>query len=434
MPQPAPSQGPAVVIASLVVAAVVAAMLSAWTWALGRLARGRPLLPPPVPRVVPWGAGSILTLLLAWFLTQNAVALVHYRITGRYGTSEAVAVPAVGPAIPQVADPADQEKPSPWTERDKLVITAVVAVLLIPQIIVILAVTARARPEDLGLTRRDLGLNLARGAVACLLLAPICYGLNVVLTQIWTPREHDLITMVRERFTVENAVLAVVAAVVLAPLVEELTFRGVLLPWVEGLFAGRLWPGRRVSGEIPGAVVAAPPEQPVIDREAPPAPIGPFAEVGGVAEPSARPVPWPASPGGAFGTVPDDRARWMANIVTSMVFALLHAPQWPAPLPLFVLSLGLGVLIQRTGSLWAPIALHASFNGLSTVALLLALLLGGDKPAEEAIPRPAGDVAAVLDGSRHRVDRVHTFFRQVSLGRSAAGWYGWIPLPAGYDR
>ena len=45
---------------------------------------------------------------------------------------------------------------------------------------------------------------------------------------------------------------------------------------------------------------------------------------------------------------------WTANVVVSLLFAGLHADQWPAPVPLFLLSLVLGWLYLRTGGLAAP--------------------------------------------------------------------------------
>jgi membrane protease YdiL (CAAX protease family) len=66
---------------------------------------------------------------------------------------------------------------------------------------------------------------------------------------------------------------------------------------------------------------------------------------------------------------------WMPVVLTSLLFAAVHAPQMPAPFAIFVLSLALGTLYQRTGSLAAPFTLHALFNGLSTTLALAAIQL-----------------------------------------------------------
>lgn len=62
------------------------------------------------------------------------------------------------------------------------------------------------------------------------------------------------------------------------------------------------------------------------------------------------------------------RSRSIAIVVTSIVFASLH-PWWTIP-PIFVLSLCLGALYERTNNLWLVIALHVAFNAISTSVFL----------------------------------------------------------------
>ena len=54
----------------------------------------------------------------------------------------------------------------------------------------------------------------------------------------------------------------------------------------------------------------------------------------------------------------------------SAAFALshLHAPSF---VPLFVLSIGLGLAYEWTGSLLAPVTMHALFNTIMMIRLLL---------------------------------------------------------------
>ncbi len=75
-----------------------------------------------------------------------------------------------------------------------------------------------------------------------------------------------------------------------------------------------------------------------------------------------------------------------AIVLTSLLFALLHAPQWPAPIPLFILSVGLGIVTYRTGSLLSPICMHALFNGVSTAAMFL--MLGLEPTQDKPVPPP----------------------------------------------
>jgi membrane protease YdiL (CAAX protease family) len=59
-----------------------------------------------------------------------------------------------------------------------------------------------------------------------------------------------------------------------------------------------------------------------------------------------------------------------AVVATSLVFAGIHQ-HLPSFAPLFVLAVGLAMLYIHSGSLWAPIVLHAVFNGVSICILLL---------------------------------------------------------------
>ncbi len=65
-----------------------------------------------------------------------------------------------------------------------------------------------------------------------------------------------------------------------------------------------------------------------------------------------------------------------AILVTSLIFALFHysSAQGTANLTLlsslFILSCFLGFLYERQGSLWASIALHMMFNGISVLILM----------------------------------------------------------------
>lgn len=67
-------------------------------------------------------------------------------------------------------------------------------------------------------------------------------------------------------------------------------------------------------------------------------------------------------------------SAWPAIVVTSVIFSLFHyaGQQGIANvqllITLFCLSLFIGVLYERWGSLWAPIGLHATFN---TVSMLM---------------------------------------------------------------
>jgi hypothetical protein len=91
---------------------------------------------------------------------------------------------------------------------------------------------------------------------------------------------------------------------------------------------------------------------------------------------SANNVPNAETPGH------DPLVNWTAIVVTSLIFALMHLGQGLAPIPLFGFSLLLGFLYQRTGSLLPCISLHMLNNGYSVFWLTMQILTGetGDLP------------------------------------------------------
>jgi membrane protease YdiL (CAAX protease family) len=61
---------------------------------------------------------------------------------------------------------------------------------------------------------------------------------------------------------------------------------------------------------------------------------------------------------------------WAAIVLTSLMFASIHTDisHWPS---LFVLALGLGYAYEKSGSLLRPIFMHALFNGITIVTVLV---------------------------------------------------------------
>lgn len=68
------------------------------------------------------------------------------------------------------------------------------------------------------------------------------------------------------------------------------------------------------------------------------------------------------------------RARWTSIIIVSTLFTLMHIPAVPAhALPvLWSLSIGFGVLYERSGALALPIISHVVFNASNIVFAMLA--------------------------------------------------------------
>jgi len=71
-----------------------------------------------------------------------------------------------------------------------------------------------------------------------------------------------------------------------------------------------------------------------------------------------------------YGVARKFAGRWPAIIFTAVVFALIHGhlPSLPG---LMILAVTLALVYERTGSLWAPVGLHALFNGLTVLAAVI---------------------------------------------------------------
>jgi membrane protease YdiL (CAAX protease family) len=230
----------------------------------------------------------------------------------------------------------------------------------------IFAAFSGTRLAQLGLTTRRFGRNLLAGVAALLLLAPLVFGMWKLVHWCYGPggereiEKHGLEIIATLPLYSSEWVLIFFTAMLAAPLHEELTFRGVLQPWL----ATRRWGGHAAMlGALALAVLfrgerllAAWPKGLASLTEA----AAPALFVLGVL-PIYLLVWW-------CSRTPSARAIFGV----SLLFACIHTRVWPTPIPLFVLALGLGMLAQRTRSLVGPIVVHSLFNGVSCVELLLS--------------------------------------------------------------
>ena len=173
----------------------------------------------------------------------------------------------------------------------------------------------RASFDDLGLTTRDFLRNVNTGLVGFLLVAPWVYAVNAAAVFIYPQTKHPLESMLREGLSPSAVLLAIVSAVFLAPAAEELIFRGVLLGWMSKPRDGEETSLSTRSGD------------------------------------------------------------WAPIVLSSLLFAAVHASEMPAPFAIFILSLALGRIARTTGSLVGPLVLHSSFNAFSTLMLIASSTL-----------------------------------------------------------
>ena len=378
--------------------------IASWAWTLQRLLRGEGLLPttPIVERrPVPWGPGTILLLLSVWvFASLNGFELYTRVTRGRR--------PVPPPAAPARAE-AGTKPDHPGGPSDALSPLELMAVqgaingLLIFLLPTLARLTSGARLRDLGLDLHQWRRQVAVGLVAVLFLMPMIYAVQSACVKLsgMSEREresfkHPVEKMLVAHFSPGVAGLAFLTAVILAPVFEELFFRGFIQSWLVKAFG-------ELSARLRSRSSQQPRPSPLFDPTLD-APAGETAA--GLPSPSDD----VSSDGNDGSTDRTPATRSAAAIVlTAFLFAGLHAGQWPAPIPLFLLAIGLGVVYQRTGSLIAPIVMHAVFNGFSTLMLFLVALEGPKAEklrTEPVLERPAplekagATVAPVVPGPR----------------------------------
>ena len=183
--------------------------------------------------------------------------------------------------------------------------------------------------------RRQIGLTVSPGDIqlglggALMILPPVLLVSGLV--NHFVPYEHPVLESLAKIATPGVFLATFVGTAVVTPLVEEFLVRGLL------------------QGSLQG----------IADRD--PADDSPWYARTYVAQQiNSEAVAW------------KPRSFWPV-LVSSIVFAWLHQGQGAAPIPLFVLALGLGFLYRQTGSLTPSIVVHMVLNGLTLVVEFLKL-------------------------------------------------------------
>jgi membrane protease YdiL (CAAX protease family) len=331
-------------VVSMLLEFIAFGMIAAWFWAVSRLFRRRPLLqlePFTSPRPATWGPGTLLAVLILYIAAQTAASTVYQVVVGVDLSETSVRYAAQledRNAAPddEEMDPAEARRAA--TDATHLMTwNATFNLLFLAAFPWVFRRVSGASLTDLGVVRTRLGEQIQVGIVAGLLATPAVYAIHALALKVFPPRLHPVQQMLEVDFSLVMAGVSILSAVVLAPLFEETIFRGVLQGWLA-----------RVSAEILG------------DGQEP--------------RPSTSGWLGPETPG---------------VVLASALFAAVHFRQWPTPIPLFILAMVMGSLRRRTGSLLAPIIVHALFNATSTLGML-AMQLGRVRDLAPAVGGVAG--------------------------------------------
>lgn len=318
----------------LVAAGAVPVGVAAWL-----LARrtGQPLLPPPKPWRVPWSGLEIIIVFLLTIALPGAIVAPLLSSSGFY--------PAVyGHDVPEKA----------WLPM-RVVWTHT---LFVAPWIGVLWLAARSLYPNWRPGRSSLAPRIALGVAGWLVLHPVVlavhFTVNVVCLAIGAvPDHHPLEDSFRSGRPFIDQILFVANAAILAPWLEEVQVRGILLPW---LLSRRY----RVRVMLLITAFLAVPLSWNEDDGALPFRLGPviFAFLLLI---GAWLIP----------RFTRRKLRTIGAIYTSAAFfGVMHSTVWPTPIPLFVLGLGLGWLAVRTRGILAPVIVHGLFNAVSVLFVL----------------------------------------------------------------
>lgn len=208
-------------------------------------------------------------------------------------------------------------------QRGATTLLAVACTQAILGVAILFLLRLRYRSEQLH-SNLALGRKLWIGSLAFVMWVPFVLVVQRVLTR-WIPYEHNTLEILQESDQASlwfNIFVTFFSAAIVAPFIEEVVFRWVLQGWLQKIFH-RL---RNKDGES------------------------------------------------NTKTDGDKRICWEAIICTSLIFALLHGGQGPAPISLFILSLGIGYVFDRSGSLTSCVLIHGLLNGMTIIFYSMGLL------------------------------------------------------------
>jgi membrane protease YdiL (CAAX protease family) len=269
-------------IFGLLVFALLMGSILVWMAAVRRLLERRALVDYEGRLRVSWKAYDLVWLILAWPILEVTALRI---VVGKVDMAQQ------GLSMPALA--------------------AVTAAHFLWVVIAIGYLMGRGvRPKELGFDTSRLRYDLRLGLLAFLAAAPLVYGVQILVSQFWTPQLHPLARLVTERPSGALMAVAALSAVVVAPLAEELLFRVLFQGWLErALRRRRAW-GIRVDRVLP-------------------------------------------------------------IVASALVFAAMH--QGADRIALFVLALFLGFLYRQTHRIFPSLVVHACINALAIVGLWLGV-------------------------------------------------------------
>jgi len=307
---------------------------------------------PPARPAVPWTA---LHLVLV-FLVGYTLDLALYLLLGQLGWFEWL-YGVDWPTLSRPAQPGDTAGQIVRL-RTALWVFAVGPLLKLAAAITLVTRSTGASLADLGLTRDRLGRQALLGLLLAVALTPGAYAIFQLMLLLiealgGSPQEHAFSQLGQAGLMPVEWGLLLFAAVVAAPLWEELFYRGLVQPW--------LLDRQPVGGWMAFGLALA--FTAVIRREL-------FLTWQWPRPVELLPVASLLLLGIGYALLAARSLALAGVFATAVLFAWVHLSAWPAPVPLVWLAVGLGWVAYRARSLAAPIVTHAVFNAVASAALI----------------------------------------------------------------
>ena len=310
---------------------LVAVSLLLWKDAVKVLRAGRPMVKFEPRRLVPWGCIDLFLVFLVFLTVESCFAAVWL---GDIDVKNGL------------------DTLSGAQQARLLFVHSIATMVGLMLVLCLLRFKSKATVVDFGFLPEKIVSDIKLGAAAfCMLSVPV-YGIQMLLTLFIEP-EHPIMRLL-ESEEAGRFWIAFGAAVVVAPLAEELIFRVILQAWFEN-----------VAHFLDGINHPRPPLR--------------FLFHGRVGNPRINPEPPLDDVNGSnylvdqvdaadSEVVVNQMSLWPV-VVSSAIFAAMHLGQGPAPIPLFVLALGLGYLYHRTHRVTPCIVVHLMLNGTSLLSI-----------------------------------------------------------------
>lgn len=224
-----------------------------------------------------------------------------------------------------------------WDRQNRFGIVLLCGQLIIAAVILVMArFHFKQGLRGFGLTFRQLGKTFLLAvlySVAIFGLMFIALAVTLYISDAFgypDIQKHSFLELLEKRPPLTSMVILIVSPALVAPLMEELLFRGLLQTFFIGLFIRHRLP---TFGSEPDDMMGV----------------------------SMAP------------TIPG-QCRWAGIFFTAVLFAVFHGnwQHWPA---LFVLGIGLGYAFERHGNLLLPIMVHSLFNVFSLTMTISTKLL-----------------------------------------------------------